>query len=215
MSIVAEFTIASEQFLLGRILEEFPDLFVEIERVVPAARRVMPYVWGYGPTLEEFEASMDAHPDVKSFTVLDRLEDSALYKIEWEEPVENVISGITETNATILEAHGGDEWLFRIRFENHAGLAAFHNYCSDRGIEYRLNRVYSLQEVSSIEPTYGLTDVQRETLVKAVEQGYFKVPRKVSFADLATELDISEQAVSERVRRATDKVLHQVLLHEP
>lgn len=215
MSIVAEFTISSDQFLLGRILNEYPDLHVEIERVVPAARRIMPYVWAYGADIDDFEAAIAQHPDVKSITVLDRLEDSALYKIEWEEPVENVITGITETKATILEAHGGEEWFFRIRFEDNAGLAAFHNYCSEHAIEYHLNRVYSHQELPTVEPTYDLTDVQRETLVKAVERGYFKVPREVSFAELASDLGISEQAVSERVRRATDKLLNQILLREP
>lgn len=212
MSVVAEFTISSDEFLLGRILQEHPDLYVEIERVVPAERRIMPYVWGYGADLDEFEAAIRANPDVESITVLDRLADSALYKIEWREPVENVITGITETNATILEAHGGDDWLFRIRFEDHAGLAAFHSYCTEHDIRYRLNRVYSLKEMTAGEETFGLTDPQREALEKAVERGYFKVPREVSFAELGEELEISEQAVSERVRRAADKVLHRALL---
>lgn len=213
MSIVAEFTITSDQFLLGRLLKEHPDLSVEIERVVPASKRVMPYVWGYGDELDRFETAMQEQSEIKSLIVLDRLPDSALYKIEWEEPVQNVITGIAETNATILEAHGGEEWLFRIRFDDHAGLAAFHNYCVEHGITYHLNRVYSLRDESVANLLYGLTNAQREVLVKAVELGYFKVPREVTFAELAEEFGISEQAVSERVRRATDKVLQQALFH--
>lgn len=44
MSIVAEFTIEAEQFLLGRVLRTDSGTTVEIERVVPASKRVMPYV---------------------------------------------------------------------------------------------------------------------------------------------------------------------------
>lgn len=212
MTVIAEFTISSDQFLLGKILEEYPELYVEIERVVPADQRIMPYVWAYGADLEEFETALRTNGDIRSITVLDRLEDSALYKIQWEEPVENVITGIAETNATILEAHGGDEWLFRIRFEGHAGLAAFHNYCTSHGITYRLNRVYSVSDDPTADVSFGITDAQRETLVMAVERGYFKVPRKVTIAELAESLGVSEQAVSERVRRGADRVLHQALL---
>ncbi|WP_435174883.1 helix-turn-helix domain-containing protein [Halorussus sp. AFM4] len=213
MSVVAEFTINADQFLLGRLIAEHPNLSVELERVVPAEKRVMPYVWGHGDDLEAFEASMAADPHVRSFAVLDRLPDSALYKIEWEEPAEQLIRGITETKATILEAYGDDEWTFRIRFEDHSGLAAFHNYCADRGITYRLNRVYALDDRSVAVDARGLTELQHETLVEAVGRGYFEVPRRVSLAELAAEFGVSEQAVSERIRRATNAVLRHVLFH--
>ncbi|NHN59352.1 MULTISPECIES: helix-turn-helix domain-containing protein [Halorussus] len=213
MSVVAEFTINADEFLLGRLIAEHPNLSVELERVVPAEKRVMPYVWGHGDDLSTFESTMETNPHVRSFAVLDRLPDSALYKIEWEEPAEQLIHGITETKATILEAYGDDEWTFRIRFEDHSGLAAFHNYCADHGITYRLNRVYALDDRSAARDLHGLTEVQHETLVEAVGRGYFDVPRQVSLAELAAKFDVSEQAVSERIRRATDAVLRHVLFH--
>lgn len=212
MSIVAEFTIGSDEFLLGQLIAAHPNLTVELERVVPAERRVMPYVWGHGEDLPAFEAALESDPHVDSVTVLDRLPDSALYKIEWNEPAEQLVHGITRTDATILEAHGDDEWLFRIRFDSHEGLAAFHEYCTDHGIEYHLDRVYTLSDRSEASERFGLTEVQYDTLVAAVRRGYFEIPRQVSLADLAEEFDVSEQAVSERVRRATNRVLEHVLL---
>lgn len=211
MSIVAEFTIEADEFLLGRIIADFPGLSVDLERVVPIGRRIVPYVWGYGPDLDDFEAAMADHPNVASITVLDRVGDGTLYKIEWEDPTNQLISGIANVNATILEAHADDEWTFRIRFENHTDLAAFHAYCQREDITYHLERVYSLADAPKPDSTDALTPPQREALFMAVEQGYFEVPRKVTLAELAADLGVSEQAVSERVRRGADKVLRTAL----
>ena len=213
MSVVAEFTINADEFLLGQLIASHPNLSVELERVVPAEKRIMPYVWGHGSDLSEFESTLETDPHIKSFAVLDRLPESALYKIEWEEPAEQLIYGITQTHATILEAYGDDEWTFRIRFEDHSGLAEFHNYCTDHAINYRLNRVYTLSDQSKAYDAHGLTDVQYETLVAAVRGGYFKIPREISLGELAAEFDVSEQAISERIRRATDTIFHHVLFH--
>lgn len=53
----------------------------------------------------------------------------------------------------------------------------------------------------------GLTPVQRETLTMALERGYFAIPRETNLVELAEELDISDQAVNERVRRGTAKLV--------
>jgi predicted DNA binding protein len=49
---------------------------------------------------------------------------------------------------------------------------------------------------------FGLTPAQRETLVAAVDGSYYPIPRRLSTEDLADRFDISDQAVTERLRRA-------------
>ncbi len=49
---------------------------------------------------------------------------------------------------------------------------------------------------------YGVTQAQRETLMRAVQGGYYSIPRRMSTQDLADDLGISDQAVTERLRRA-------------
>ena len=213
MSVVAELSIEADEFLLGQLIADFPGLSVEIERVVPAQKRIMPYIWGYGDDLDEFERAMDESPNVRSMAVLDRLDDRALYKIEWEDPAEQLISGIAETDATILEAYSDEEWTFRIRFDDHAGLAAFNRYCTAHGISYQLDRVSALADTVPTASRYDLTEPQYEALRLAVEQGYFEVPREVTFEELADELGVSVQAVSERVRRGANNVIRTALLH--
>lgn len=213
MTIIAEISIRADQFLLGQIIAEHDGLLVELERVVPADKRIMPYIWGYGSDLEAFEAAMAESPNVESITALDQYDDRALYKILWEDPAEQLITGITRSDATILEAHSDEEWIFRIRFEDHSGLAQFNRYCADHDIRYQLNRVSSLSEQPPDGHDFELTDAQYDALVLAAERGYFKVPREVGYDELADELEVSVQALSERVRRGADKVLRAALLH--
>lgn len=215
MSVVAEFSIRADAFLLGELIAGFPGLSVEIERVVPAERRVMPYIWAYGTDLAAFEAAMAEHPNVSSVTVLDRFDDRALYKIAWEDPARELVSGIAETDATILEAYSDDEWTFRIRFEDHTGLARFNEFCDANGIDYRLERVSALADAPGGVAPHRLTDEQHEALRLAVEAGYFEVPRGTTLEALADELGVSVQALSERVRRGADKVLRAAVERDP
>ncbi|WP_394349503.1 helix-turn-helix domain-containing protein [Natronococcus pandeyae] len=50
----------------------------------------------------------------------------------------------------------------------------------------------------------GLTTPQREALACAVRHGYFEIPRRISLEELAAELGVTHQALSERLRRASD-----------
>ncbi len=52
-----------------------------------------------------------------------------------------------------------------------------------------------------------LTDRQREVLMYAISAGYFQVPRKLGLKDLAEQLEMSEGALSELLRRAEGRVL--------
>ncbi|WP_368276914.1 helix-turn-helix domain-containing protein [Halocatena pleomorpha] len=68
--------------------------------------------------------------------------------------------------------------------------------------------VVSIQTVDDEQSTlYGLTSAQHRALTQADNMGYFKVPRDVGLETVAETLDISHQALSERLRRA-----HQTLI---
>jgi predicted DNA binding protein len=59
---------------------------------------------------------------------------------------------------------------------------------------------------------YGLTAPQRQALLLAAEYGYYDVPRNGTLTDIAGELDISEQAASQRLRRGTRALLESTIL---
>jgi predicted DNA binding protein len=57
-----------------------------------------------------------------------------------------------------------------------------------------------------------LTTAQREALTLAIREDYYSIPRETSSQNLADQLDISDQALTERLRRAivalTTSTLH-------
>ena len=59
---------------------------------------------------------------------------------------------------------------------------------------------------------FGLTDEQYEALTMACETGSVDVPRATDLDELAAELDISHQALSERFRRGTEMLIEEALL---
>lgn len=211
MSVIADLSIDADQFLLGRIVAAMPAMSVEIERVVPTKRRVMPYIWGHGSNLAAFVGALEADEAVASVTVVEELDDRALYRIEWNDSNSELLAGIDKSDATILEAYAGDEWAMRIRFEDHGGLARFSRYCNEHDIRFYLEQVTALSDAPPADRHVPLTAPQYEALTLAHERGYFEIPRRVTMAELASELDVSVQALSERIRRGVDQVLHRVL----
>jgi predicted DNA binding protein len=75
-----------------------------------------------------------------------------------------------------------------------------------------INRIYTFTEETDRRRQFGLSSEQREALVLALRRGYFTSPSEVSLDELADELDITKQAVSDRIRRGNEKVLKTTLL---
>lgn len=212
MSIVLEFTIASEEFRLGEVLSGPSEMQFELERVVPTGNMIMPFVWAIGVDHASFVDQISENPLVEELLVLDELEDRTLYRIEWNDSPTDLVEDVAAADGTILQARGNREWTFQIRFPDHERLSQFHDDVLADGISLHVNRTYSLSESSGDSRSFGLTAEQHRALVLALEAGYFATPRETNLDQLADKLDITPQAFSERVRRANEKVLQDVLL---
>jgi predicted DNA binding protein len=95
----------------------------------------------------------------------------------------------------------GSGWPFTLRFPSHSALSSFHEMAQDAGLDVDVLRVYNVGRAET-DPLFGLTDRQREALVLAVSEGYYDIPRECTTVELGDRLGISDQAVTERLRRA-------------
>lgn len=213
MSVIGEFTIGSREFALGSVLDRTPEMSIEIDRIVPAAKPGVPYVWATGGDFDEFERRARESPLIESLVPVDRADGNALYRVEWTEGTESLLQEISRADVALLEAYrDGDRWFFRLRFDGHDDLEAFHAYCETNDITYRLVRVYPDVERQGRTAAFDLTPEQHDTLVLAIDRGYFEVPRRITLQRIGDEMGVSPQAVSERVRRAAHKVLRTILM---
>ncbi len=73
--------------------------------------------------------------------------------------------------------------------------------------------VESIREMKGeLAGRFGLTTEQFEALTTAAEQGLFEVPREVTLEEPAEQQGVSHQALSERIRRATDTLVEDALM---
>ena len=213
MSVIVEFSLATEDFVFGSVLATVEEMAIELEAIVPTGNRVVPYFWATDGDFQAFERHVLDDADIESITQLDRIGETALYRVEWSTDLNGLLDGLAESRAVVLEAMTVENgWHFRVRFPDHDLLGQFYNYCTDRDISIHVDRVYTLAEASRAGRAFDLTPEQREALVIAVRGGYFKVPRETDLSEIADGLGISQQAASKRIRRGADKVLRGSLL---
>jgi predicted DNA binding protein len=202
MSVIAHLRIPAESFELGRILDLPDDGSIELEDMVPLGEKAVPFFTVHETGNDAFEKAVRNHPSVKDLRTVSHHEGETLYALDWEVSRDLFFEGIFETDAHLLSARGStDTWEFELRFPDHERLGDFQDFCSDAHISLEVGRIYNPTRPGN-GPWYGLTPPQRETLVRAVRGGYYSIPRQMSTQDLATEFDISDQAVTERLRRA-------------
>ncbi|MFC6763643.1 helix-turn-helix domain-containing protein [Natrinema soli] len=68
-----------------------------------------------------------------------------------------------------------------------------------------LKRIYVEREPRRRE--FTVTPEQRAALTTALKRGYYAVPREAKQEEIAAELGISENALSERLRRGTARLV--------
>lgn len=90
-----------------------------------------------------------------------------LYRIDRADTPTDPLEGIAETDAVVLEAQGGEQWIFHLRFTDHERLSAFHDHLIDRGIPIQVQRTYTLSEETELVRQFGLTEAQRKALALA------------------------------------------------
>ena len=202
MSVIAEISIPATEFELGRIMDLSESGTIELESLVPADERAVPFLWVHDVDFGAFEETVTGHDAVGEIATIDAYDDRVLYTFEWSVENDGIFRAVRAVNAYILDATGtGDTWRFELRFPSHDAMSTFQDRCRDDGIGFEVLRVYNPSK-PDLGPWFGLTDRQREAIVLAVERGYYDIPRGCTTVELAEELGISDQAVTERLRRA-------------
>lgn len=202
MAVIAHLRIPADSFELGRILELETDGKIELENMVPLGEKAVPFFSVSDAVRESFENNVEKHPSVERIVEVTRHDSERLYSLDWNIGRDVFFQGIVEMGGQLLSATGtASMWEFEIRFPTHETLSEFQEYCSNAHISLEVGRIYN-----PVRPGtgmwYGVTQPQRETLIRAVQGGYYSIPREMSTQDLADDLGISDQAVTERLRRA-------------
>ncbi|WP_368409244.1 helix-turn-helix domain-containing protein [Halomarina litorea] len=215
MATITRAEIPAEEFALLETLRSVPEVTFDCERIVESGSElVMPLVWARGATREELEGALSDDPSVREFSLLADFDDDLLYRMTWVEQVHLVLEMVTTLHATVMDAScDGATWTLRVFYPDHDALSRTNEFCESHGLSFEVTHVREMEG----EPSgrFGLTDEQFEALTLACQEGYFSVPRRTDLDELAADLDISHQALSERIRRGTEVLVEEALLVGP
>ncbi len=212
MAVIVELSLPGDQFELGRILTMEDETIITLETMIPMGERPIPFFRVYNDPQHVFEDRIRKHPSVKNITTVNTHDDEALYALDWQESDDTFIGGIRMVDGHLLEATGDPEtWGFEIRFPTHDAVSTFQEYCHETDIPLDIKRIFNPTKPDA-GPWYGLTASQREMLIRATESGYYSIPRQTSTKSLAEEFEISDQAVTERLRRGISTLVTNTIL---
>ncbi|MDQ2052487.1 helix-turn-helix domain-containing protein [Natronolimnohabitans sp. A-GB9] len=169
-----------------------------------------PLVWVSGPDRETVREALEADPSVDVIATLgdETQTDGAsidherwLFRLEFGAESKLFEQIVMENDGAILEACGENgSWSVTLLFHDREALSECYALFEQYEFRMEVRRLAGVDDVASAQTP--LTQTQYETICKAHELGYFDIPREITLKELAAELDISHQALSERLRRS-------------
>lgn len=202
MSLIAEITLFSP--LMEEAAAAVPGMTFRMEDLGLVEDGPAKYLfWAEGGAFEALDDALSRDPTVASWACLTELPDRRLYRVSF--------TGDTKEQMTYLHAAANDivyldmrasheRTRIRARVPTREALRDYVAGCREKDLGVRLESLYREEEGG--QPRFGLTEPQREALVRAYEAGYFDTDRAVTLSDVAADLGISRQALSGRLRRA-------------
>jgi len=212
MATLVTASVPGGEFALAETLEAVPGVAFECERIVGARdATVTPLVWARGADPDDVDAALTDDASVETFDRVSTFAEEALYRVSWADRVESVLETMTTPEATVMDAVGdGRTWTVQVLFPDRESLSRTVESCAQCDLTFDVRRVRDLDGEPSAR--HGLTEQQRVALATACRRGYFEVPRRVDLDELAEDLGISHQSLSERLRRGHQALVEDTLL---
>lgn len=200
---VIDVTLPTDEFVMAAAFDANPALVAEFTAVVPTATAIFPYLHVFDDPDHVARRALERDPHVAAVRRRFETEQSTMYQVWWERGL-GIFESLVGTEAAVLSVSGSaDGWTFRIGFPSVEGLEAFERRAEREDLTLTVTHASSHPPVDRA----GLSPTQLRTLRLALDRGYFDVPRRATLDGLAEELDVSSQAVSQRLRRGTRSLL--------
>ena len=205
--LIATFSLPAAAIALKQTLADHPGVEIEAERIAAHSTEwTMPCLWVQSDDPDAVDASLRSDPTVDRVMETDEFGREVYYHLEWTDEVITRINTYVDREGSVLDAQANrDGWKMTFRFVSREQFDHFRDTLSENGQAFELLELYEpwAPRVSAA----GVTPAQRNALVTARVRGYFDVPRQISARELAAELDISHQSLSELLRRGTGELV--------
>ncbi|MDZ5809938.1 helix-turn-helix domain-containing protein [Halorubrum sp. AD140] len=211
METVVDATIPTDQFVLEESIERVPDVEFEFVRFAAhRSARTMPFVWGSTDRPDRLDVALRRDPSTEGVSCLSTGDGRSLYSIDWTASASRLVDGFIEAGGSVLGIRGTSErWTVQILFPDRATASETFHAWRDDDVSPSLSRVSNLS--CRTETGTGMSATQYDTIATAFQRNYYDVPRGTTLSDLATDLEVSHQALSERLRRGHSHLVERML----
>lgn len=200
--------------LLQMTLQHAPGTAVSVKHLDTSPTVPMRAVfWATGGDLDRFEDGLDADETVQDVRVVARKDEERLYRVRYREGIDEVelyYAGVDDDGVFLSGESSGDGWTIKMVFPDREAFTAFRGVCDELGFSLDVDSIYS-KPFSESGDEVALTDPQRNLLTRAVEVGYFDIPRETTLQELGQQMNISGQAASERLRRGMETLVRETV----
>ena len=220
MTVVVEITVPVDAFTFGTVFNGVPDAVIELEPIVPIQgerERKMLLVWVSADDPDGVETSLLETADTEVVSRLTTTDGKTLFEVQWSDDIDGIVQPLFRTGGRFLKAIGTAEaWEFHLLFSSHESLSEFNMAVTDNDIPVTLQKLHNSgfrgSDVGPVDEEITLSDNHRETLLMAYRNGYYEVPRSHPLDELAEKENVSDSALSKRLRRATASLIEHTLL---
>ncbi|MFC4406526.1 helix-turn-helix domain-containing protein [Haloarchaeobius iranensis] len=200
--------------LLDRAVSAVPDVSLDIEKLDASPTIPLRIIFrAHGVPFEEFEAGLEHDATVAEFNILADDQQQRLYCVVAAEtiPCVELYSRSIELQGVIVDAtRNASGWTMGMLFPDRDAFGSFRRACEAADLTVSVESIHSGQ-VDWSNDDADLTPAQREILSRAVEVGYFDIPRETTLRGLGDEVGVSGQAASERLRRGMETLVRDTL----
>ncbi|SFR47241.1 GAF and HTH_10 associated domain-containing protein [Halogeometricum rufum] len=212
MTSIATLRADATEFLLDEAFRAVPTLAVEVPPVVAhGPDDPFPFLAVTGADPDTVLSAFADDDSVREATCLSRIDDGGLFRVEWAETVELLLGSVVRTDATVLSVRGTEgTWRLRLLAPDRDCLDVTFDFLADHGVEVELDGIRRL-DADDASRSFGLSEAQYAALITGLDRGFYDVPRDTDCSELAAELGITHQALSERLRRAHGTLVENAL----
>lgn len=195
-----QFVLPATEAALSETMERLPGMRATLEQSVASCQSQPSGLWISAPDEDELLSVLESDPSVEGFQRLASSDGRWLFDVDFRHSVEILWSIMLSEGGVLTDVtiHDG-EWHFDCRFTEHAAFGTTRESLQERAFEFDVRRISHDDEERP--PGAALSEKQYASIKRAWEEGYFEVPREATLEELADDMGLSHQALSERIRR--------------
>ncbi|WP_323674692.1 helix-turn-helix domain-containing protein [Halorubellus sp. PRR65] len=203
--------------VLTTALEHAPGTQVAVQHLDSSSSVPLRSVfWASEGNFEAFETGLGVDETITDWRLVAENGDERLYRVHYapDQPDVDIYNAAIDADGVFLKGEtDGDGWTVKMLYPSRDAFNVFREACAAVDLNVDVDSIYS-KPFSGSGDDIALTDPQRDLLTRAVQVGYFDIPRETTLQELGQQMNISGQAASERLRRGMETLIRETVTEE-